>query len=236
MANTAPYVRAKEIAAAPPTSAGGMPSPGWYYLTEWDWYTGPDGGVNDPNEDLAETLALSVAGNVVTLQQIQNSGPVTAEVSQTMTMTLNGTNKGTLQYSCPTPSQPAQLPYSASATTFTLYGLGRGYVYTKQSDGPIDLVAACKAMQAAFDAALLAARKCDPASTSACQSTASLVLIGCADDCQVAVNDPGVLEGMWEHFGQAGCMKLPGHSCPPCAGPDGLCQAQAGGGGMCVPK
>jgi hypothetical protein len=45
-----------------------------------------------------------------------------------------------------------------------------------------------------------------------------------------------VLEGMWEHFGQAGCMKLPGHSCPPCAGPDGLCQAQAGGGGMCVPK
>jgi hypothetical protein len=114
-------------------------------------------------------------------------------------------------------------------------------VYTKQSDGPIDQIAACKAMKAEYDAAVLAARKCDPnASPSAgsqCGSTAEQIELGCQNECQFGVQDSTGLGSMSEHFFQAGCSKVQGFGCTmTCPGPQGVCQAQPGGGGLCVPK
>ena len=234
LANTGPYVQATELATDMPASQGGTPDPGTYYLTAWNWYTGVSGTTADPHEELAETVWLTVAGNVATIQLVENGGPVTANTSQTMTLMLSGTTTGTLQYSCPSPSAAAPVPYSANAITFTLFALGRGYVYTKQSDGPIDLVAACKTMKDDFTVAFLAAQKCDPTAMSQCQSTVDVPMLGCPS-CQVSVQDLNGLEAMTEHFGQAGCATLPGYTCvTSCAGLVAQCMAQAGGGGVCV--
>jgi hypothetical protein len=234
LANTAPYIQATALATDVPASQGGTPAPGTYYLTAWNWYSGVSGATADPHEELAETVWLTVAGNDVTIQLVENSGPVTVNTSQTMTLTLSGTTMATLQYSCPSPSAAAPVPYSANPTTFTLFALGRGYVYTKQSEGPIDLVSACKAMKDDFTVAFLAAQKCDPTAASQCQSAVDVPMLGCPS-CQVSVQDLNGLEAMTEHFGQAGCATLPGYTCATsCAGPVAQCMAQSAGGGVCV--
>jgi hypothetical protein len=89
--NTAPLTVLTSVASAPPTPTGGVPTPGRYHLTAWTLYTGPGGASGRGSVDLQETLELTVAaGNVVTIQLVQNDGPVTAEVHQTIQIVATG--------------------------------------------------------------------------------------------------------------------------------------------------
>jgi hypothetical protein len=228
-----------DVPTAVPAGRGGAPVPGSYYLTEWDWYTGPGGDANRLSVALGETVEMSVAGNVVTLQIVQNDGPETANVHQTMVLTLSGTT-AVAAYLCPSSlangSANGPIAYAATATTFELLAGGRGYVYTKQADGPIDLVAACMTIQNDYAVALRAAQTCDPTGTSQCQSTAFTLQLGCQLGCQVAVQDDSTLSATAARWATAGCGSIPGATCVSgCRGPMGHCVAQDGGTGLCVP-
>ncbi len=233
--NPAPFVFGVDVSTAPPAGKGGSPAPGIYYLTEWDWYTGPGGATTHLGVALGETVELTVAGNVVTLQIAQNDGPVTTNGHQTLVLTLSGTTTADLQMPCPPSTGHGPVPYTATATTFELVFGGQRYMYTKESGGPIDLVAACKKIQDEYAVSLRTAETCDPTASSQCQSTTFTLELGCELNCEIAVQDSSPVSATAERWATGGCDSLPGYTCSTvCPGPEGHCMAQVGGTGLCV--
>jgi hypothetical protein len=133
--NTAPLTVLTSVASAPPTPTGGVPTPGRYHLTAWNLYTGPGGVSGRGSVDLQETLELTVAaGNVVTIQLVQNDGPVTAEVHQTIQIVATGPTCQSSN-SCPFTGKGA-VGLTATAGAFHLLSFPpdgpEEYVFTKQ--------------------------------------------------------------------------------------------------------
>jgi hypothetical protein len=133
--NTAPLTVLTSVASAAPTPTGGVPTPGRYHLTAWNLYTGPGGASGRGSVDLQETLELTVAaGNVVTIQLVQNDGPVTAEVHQTIQIVATGPACQSSN-SCPFTGKGA-VGLTATASAFHLLSFPpdgpEEYVFTKQ--------------------------------------------------------------------------------------------------------
>ena len=129
--NTAPLTVLTSVASAPPTPAGGVPMPGRYHLTAWNLYTGPGGVSGRGSVDLQETLELTVAaGNVVTIQLVQNDGPVTAEVHQTIQIVATG----------PACQSSNSCPFTGKGAVGLTATAGAFHLLTFPPDGPEEYV------------------------------------------------------------------------------------------------
>jgi hypothetical protein len=122
--NVAPVIYAFGLPTSePPCPQGGVPSPGMYYLNGWTRFAlgGPAG--RSSSLALQETAEVTVSnGNVVTMQIVQNDGPGTADVHQTLQLTLTGST-GHASYTCPF-SGIEDVGITATDTVFKLYFVG----------------------------------------------------------------------------------------------------------------
>jgi hypothetical protein len=134
--STGPVIAGNRVAEALPVAnaTGGTIALGTYHLTSYTFYTGPGGATGPNGQNRSQTIRFTAGtGGALTLEA--SIAATTGGTGQWLV--LNGTPSGTslvLTQICPTAGSIGTFPYSATASTFTIYNTSSNVVeaYAKQ--------------------------------------------------------------------------------------------------------